>query len=59
VSSGNSSGTAGELVKLSTAVKAGIRALLGKHNIRLAASALHGDTATGLLDALDLPGTYA
>jgi transposase len=48
-----------QLVKLATAVKAGVRALLAKHNIRLAASDLDGDTATGLLDALALPGTYA
>jgi transposase len=46
-------------VKLATAVKAGIRALLAKHNIRLSATDLTGDTATGLLDALALPGTYA
>ncbi len=36
-----------------------MRALLAKHNIRLAASHLDSDTATGLLDALVLPGTYA
>ena len=48
-----------QLVKLSTAVKAGIRALLAKHNIRLSATQLESDTATGLLDALALPGTYA
>jgi hypothetical protein len=42
-------------VKLATAVKAGVRALLAKHNIRLAATDLDGDTATGLMDALDLP----
>jgi transposase len=47
------------LVKLSTAVKAGVRALLAKHNIRLAASDLDGDEAIELMDALDLPGTYA
>jgi transposase len=46
-------------VKLSTAVKAGIRALLAKHNIRLSATQLESDAATGLLDALALPGTYA
>jgi transposase len=33
--------------------------LLAKHNIRLAASDLDGDTATALMDALELPGTYA
>ncbi len=48
-----------QLVKLATAVKAGIRALLAKHNIRLSATQLESDTATGLLDALALPGTYA
>jgi transposase len=48
-----------QLVKLATAVKAGIRALLAKHNIRLSATQLESDTATGLLDALTLPGTYA
>jgi len=48
-----------QLVKLSTSVKAGMRALLAKHNIRLAATQLDSDTATGLLDALTLPGTYA
>ena len=59
MSFGNSCGTAGELVKLSTSVKAGMRALLAKHNIRLSATQLDSDTATGLLDALVLPGTYA
>jgi transposase len=48
-----------QLVKLSTSVKAGMRALLAKHNIRLSATQLDSDTATGLLDALVLPGTYA
>jgi transposase len=48
-----------QLVKLATAVKAGIRALLAKHNIRLSATDLTGDTASGLLDALELRGTYA
>ena len=48
-----------QLVKLATATKAGVRALLAKHNIRLAATDLDGDTATGLMDAVDLPGTYA
>ena len=36
-----------------------MRALLAKHNIRLSATQLESDTATGLLDALVLPGTYA
>ena len=48
-----------QLVKLATSIKAGIRALLAKHNIRLSATQLDSDTATGLLDALSLPGTYA
>jgi transposase len=48
-----------QLVKLSTAVKAGIRALLAKHNIRLSATQLASDTATGVLDGLVLPGSYA
>jgi transposase len=48
-----------QLVKLATSIKGGVRALLAKHNIRLAASDLNGDTATGLMDALALPGTYA
>lgn len=47
------------LVKLSTATKAGVRALLAKHNIRLAASDLDGDKAIDLMDALQLPGGYA
>jgi transposase len=46
-------------VKVSTATKAGVRALLAKHNIRLAASDLDGDKAIDLMDAVDLPGTYA
>jgi transposase len=48
-----------QLVKLSTSIKAGVRALLAKHNIRLAATDLDGDTAIALMDALALPGTYA
>lgn len=48
-----------QLVKVATAVKAGVRALLAKHNIRLPATDLDGDTATGLMDALQLPGAYA
>jgi transposase len=48
-----------QMVKLSTATKAGVRALLAKHNIRLDARDLDGDKAIGLLDALELPGTYA
>lgn len=38
---------------------AGIQALLAKHNIRLPATQLESDTATGALDALSLPGRYA
>ena len=48
-----------QLVKLATSIKGGVRALLAKHNIRLAASDLDGDMATALMDALELPGTYA
>jgi transposase len=48
-----------QLVKLATAVEAGVRALLAKHNIRLPATDLDGDTATTLMDALTLPGSYA
>jgi transposase len=48
-----------QLVKLSTATKAGVRALLAKHNIRLPARDLDGDKAVALLDDLKLPGTYA
>jgi len=48
-----------QLVKLATSLKGGVRALLAKHNIRLAASDLDGDSAVALMDALDLPGTYA
>jgi transposase len=47
-----------QLVKLATSIKGGVRALLAKHNIRLAASDLDGDTATASMDALELPGTY-
>jgi transposase len=48
-----------QLVKAATSVKAGVRALLAKHNIRLAATDLDGDTATEQLAAMTLPGTYA
>lgn len=48
-----------QLVKLATSIKGGVRALLAKHNIRLAATRLDGDDATAVLDALELPGTYA
>jgi hypothetical protein len=45
-----------QLVKLATSVKAGVRALLAKPNIRLPATDLDGDTATRMMDALQLPG---
>jgi transposase len=48
-----------QLVKLATATKSGVRALLAKHNIRLAASDLDGEKAIDLMDAVDLPGSYA
>ncbi|HET7667900.1 MAG TPA: IS110 family transposase [Mycobacterium sp.] len=48
-----------QLVKASTATKAGVRALLAKHNIRLAAADLDSDLASDLLNDLALPGTYA
>jgi transposase len=47
------------LVKTATATKAGVRALLAKHGIRLAATDLDGEAATEVLAALQLPGTYA
>jgi transposase len=47
------------LVKTSTATKAGIRAVLAKHGIRLPVTALDGVTGTDLLDELALPGSYA
>jgi transposase len=48
-----------QLVKLATATKNGVRGLLAKHNIRLAARDLDGEKAIELMDALDLPGPYA
>jgi transposase len=48
-----------QLVKTSTATKAGIRGVLAKHGIRLEVTALDGITGTDLLDALSLPGGYA
>jgi len=48
-----------QLVKLATATKNGVRGLLAKHNIRVPGSHLETDTAIELLDALQLPGTYA
>jgi transposase len=47
-----------QMVKVGTATKAGIRALLAKHNIRLAATDLESDAATAMLDAIVVPGTY-
>jgi transposase len=46
-------------VKLATSTKAGVRALLAKHGIRLAVTDLNSDAATEQLAALSLPGTYA
>jgi transposase len=48
-----------KLVKLQTAVKAGVRALLAKHNVRIAGRDLNGGRAIAVLDQLQLPGTYA
>jgi transposase len=48
-----------QLTKLNTAIKAGIRGLLAKHGIRLSATELEGLTATDMLNAVSLPGTYA
>ncbi|HWC34330.1 MAG TPA: IS110 family transposase [Mycobacteriales bacterium] len=48
-----------QLVKLATATKAGVRALLAKHGIRMAVTDLDGDAATEQLAAMSLPGTYA
>src|SRR3954468_11648041 len=48
-----------QMVKLATSLKAGVRALLAKHNIRLAARQLDGDAAIAVMDSLSLPGTYA
>lgn len=47
-----------QLVKVSTATKAGIRGVLAKHGIRLAVTQLDGITGTDMLDALALPGSY-
>ena len=47
-----------QLVKLSTAVKAGARALMAKHNIRLPLRDLDGEKALEVLAGMDLPGTY-
>jgi transposase len=48
-----------QMVKVSTATKAGIRGVLAKHGIRLAVAQLDGITGTDMLDALSLPGSYA
>lgn len=48
-----------QLVKLSNATKAGVRALLAKHNIRIPGSHLEGGPAIEVMDQLQLPGTYA
>ena len=47
------------LTKANTAVKAGIRALLAKHNVALPVSDLECLRAGDLLDAVALPGAYA
>ena len=44
-----------QLTKTATSVKAGMRALLAKHGIRLQVSALEGDRAQLLLDGVRLP----
>ena len=46
-------------VKASTAARAGIRALLAKHGIRLVATELDSITGTELLDQLKLRGAHA
>lgn len=48
-----------QLVRAATSIKAGIRALLAKHNIHLPVTDLDADVATDMLDRLVLPGTYA
>jgi transposase len=48
-----------QLVKLSTSLKAGARALLAKHNVKVPARQLEGQTAIAVMDSLQLPGTYA
>jgi transposase len=45
-----------QLVKLATSLKAGVRALLAKHNIRLAARQLDGDAAIAVMDQLTIGG---
>lgn len=48
-----------QLTKTATSVKAGIRALLAKHGIRLPASALESQTGQDQLDAVQLPACAA
>jgi transposase len=48
-----------QLTKVATATKAGIRAGVAKHGIRLAVSQLDSVAGSGLLDTLVLPGYYA
>ena len=48
-----------KLVQMSTSVRAGIRAGLAKHGIRLAVANLTGVLAQQMLDAVELPGYYA
>jgi transposase len=47
-----------QMVKVSTATKAGIRGVLAKHGIRLEVTRLDGVTGTDLLDELALPSSY-
>jgi transposase len=47
-----------QLTKVATATKAGIRAGVAKHGIRLAVSQLDSVAGSDLLDALHLPGYY-
>ena len=48
-----------QLVKAQTSVKAGVRALLAKHGLRVAAAKLDSLIGQAMLDAVSLPGTYA
>ena len=48
-----------QLVKSSTSVKNGIRALLAKHGLRLRVSNLEAPSGQAMLDLIELPETYA